>query len=244
MLFRSLDGTSTAGDLIDFGVHTGVVTVTADQNFLLEGGAGTTDVLNYTATGAGTMKATAFEIVNFTTAAQGSAAVVAVGAVTVTSAVAQAGLTVATATTSVTTTNPTATAAIIIDAVGNVTNTTFTHNGVGTAEYRMEGDTSKPDTIVQTGSGAITVKQDAAAGVTDISLNSTNAVIDRIEMNFGSAAVVAAVDRVTVSGFNPAQDIIGLDIDATSVSTAASANATTQIGATGALTVQDVDVLT
>ena len=231
LTFTTLANSAGSGDLIDFGVHTGVVTVTADQNFLVEGGASTTaDVLNYTATGAGTMLATAFEIVNFTTAAQASAVVAPVGAITINTAVDQAGLTIADATTALNVTG--AADATIVDVSTASKSVTATNSGSGTMIVTLTADTAAADTVVNTGTGNVTVNHLASSGLVTLTLNA-NSAVDTINYSEGSTAVgvTAATDRVTVTGFG-SNDIIKLD----DTQTTAGSNTIQVVSAAGAVT--------
>ena len=233
LTFTTLGNSAGTGDLIDFGVHTGVVTVTADQNFLVEGGASTTaDVLNYTATGAGTMLATAFEIVNFTTAAQAGAVVAPVGAITLSSSVGQAGLTVADATTAV---NVTAAAATtIVDVSTAAKSITATNSGSALMTVTLTADTAAADTVVNSGTGNVTVNHKASSGLVTLTLNA-NSAVDTINYSdgAGTVGVTAATDRVTVTGFG-SNDIIKLD-DTQTVT--AGGNTIQTVSAAGAVTV-------
>ena len=233
LTFTTLGNSAGTGDLIDFGVHTGVVTVTADQNFLVEGGASTTaDVLNYTATGAGTMLATAFEIVNFTTAAQAGSVVAPVGAITLSSSVGQAGLTVADATTAV---NVTAAAATtIVDVSTAAKSITATNSGSALMTVTLTADTAAADTVVNSGTGNVTVNHLATSGLVTVTLNA-NSAVDTINYSEGSTAVgvTAATDLVTVTGFG-SNDIIKLDKTQT---TQAGGDTIQTVSAAGAVTV-------
>ena len=208
------------GDLINFGaVLTGnVVTVTTGINILIAGGASATaDVLNYTATGAGTMLQTAFETVNFTTIAQGNAVVAPVGAITINSSVAQVGLTTAAATTAVNTTNATG-AAVLVDSATAIA-TTFTHTGAGTMSVTLTSDTATADTVTVTGAtGAVTVINAVGSGLATVNLSTTGTAIDNISFQSGGG-IVAATDLVTVNGFSVTNDLINLDsaIDTTAI---------------------------
>jgi hypothetical protein len=220
-------------DAVSFAatLATGVTTVTADENVAVIGGAGTTDVLNITGNlGAVTVTATATEIVNFTTVAQAGAVVAPVGAVTISSSVAQAGLTPAAVTTTVNTSNA-AGAAVLTDSVTAI-GTTFTHTGAGTMSVAMTADTRTADTVVSTGTGAVTVGQIVSAGVTTVTLNLTGNSIDGITYNDGGVGtgIINALDRVVVTGFDPnGEDLITLDIAQTTAGTGAGAAAAVQV---------------
>jgi hypothetical protein len=237
-------------DSISFAATTAgnVVTVTIDENLAVVGGASTTaDILNYTATGAGTMTATAFEIVNFTTTAQGAAVVAPVGAITINSSVAQAGLTTAAATTAVNTSNAAATAAVLVDSATAI-GTTFTHTGAGTMAVTMTAEAAAArtaDTVVSTGTGTVTVNQLAGSGVTTITLATTGNSADIINVSGAGVGVINALDRVVVNNFNAtAEDRITLDIDQTTAGTNAAATAVSQVvAAAGAVVNGAVDVL-
>jgi hypothetical protein len=212
------------GDLINFGnVLTGnSVTVTTGINILIAGGASATaDVLNYVGDGAGTVLATAFETVNFTTAAQTGAVVAPVGAITINSSVAQAGLTIAASTTAMNTSNATGAAVIVDNAIASAS-TVFTHTGAGTATYTMtaEDTTAAADTVTVTGAaGAVTVVQGIlATGVTTVNLSSTGTAADTIDLSdgAGTTGTVLSVNRVVVNNFGT-NDIINLDDAQTTV---------------------------
>jgi hypothetical protein len=228
---------------------TGVTTVTVDENVAVVGGAGTSDVLNVTASlGAVTLAATATEIVNFTTTAQAGAVVGAVGAVTINSSVAQAGLTPAAATTAVNTSNATG-AAILTESTTAIA-TTYTHTGAGTLAVTMTAETGsgrQADTIVSTGTGAVTVSQLASSGVTTVTLNASGSSVDTIKINDGvtGVGVLSALDRIVVNNFDPSgEDLITIDTVQTTVTTAAAATAVTQVvSAAGAVLNGAVDVL-
>jgi hypothetical protein len=86
-----------------------------------------------------------------------------------------------------------------------------------------DGGARAADTVTVTGTGAVTVAQVAAAGVTTITLNATNAAVDTIRLDdaAGTVGVVLALDRVVITGFNTAQDRISLDVTQTTAGTAA-----------------------
>lgn len=224
-------------DAVSFAATTaaGVTTVTVDENVPVVGGAGTSDILNITASlGPVTVAATATEIVNFTTAAQAGAVVAPVGAVTINSSVAQAGLTVAAATTAVNTSNATGTAVLVDDTTANTT--VFTHTGAGAMTVNMANDTRTADTVTSTGTGVVTVNQVANGGVTTVTLNASGTSADVIGL--AGTGITSALDRVVVNNFDPSgEDLIGLDIDNTTAGTAAAASAVTQVvSAAGAVT--------
>jgi hypothetical protein len=231
----TVDLSDTAGvltnvDSISFAATTatGVVTVTMDENAIVTGGAGSTDVMNISASlGGVTIANTAFETVNFITAAQAGAIQIDANAVTVNSQVGQAGMTVGAATTAVNTSNPTATAAIIVDDT-TANTTTFTHTGVGTMTWTAANDTRTADTVVSTGTGAVTVNQVANGGVTTVTLNASGTSVDTIGL--GGTGITNALDRIVVNNFDPTgEDLLGLDVDNTTDGTAASAAANVQI---------------
>ena len=215
---------------------TGVVTATIDENLAVVGGAGTSDVLIIDASlGAVTVAASAFETVSFTTAAQAGAVQAQASAVTINSSVAQAGLTVGAATTAVNTSNATGAAIVVDDTTANTT--TFTHTGAGTFTLTMAADTRTADTVTVTGStGVATINQVANAGVTTITLSATNTAADVIGL--AGTGITAALDRVVVNNFDPSgEDKIGLDVDNTTVATAAgSAAVVATVSAAGAVT--------
>ncbi len=223
------------GDAITFAAvaSTAVATVTTKETLLVIGGAGKSDVLNVNASlGAVTMKETAFETINFITKDQGDAVTAAVGATTINSSVAQAGLTIAAATTAVNTTNAAGGTAVIIDNSTKAASTTFTHTGAGamTVTLTAESTTAGADTVTVTGAaGAVTVNQIVGTGVTTVNLSSTGTAVDTINFSAagtkGSASVgiVSASDRVIVNNFNTNGDLIKLDTEQTTVTTAAAA---------------------
>jgi hypothetical protein len=174
-----------------------------------------------------TIANTAFETVNFITAAQAGAIQIDANAVTVNSQVGQAGMTVGAATTAVNTSNPTATAAIVVDDT-TANTTTFTHTGVGTMTWTAANDTRTADTVVSTGTGAVTVNQVVNGGVTTVTLNASGTSVDTIGL--GGTGITNALDRIVVNNFDPTgEDLLGLDVDNTTDGTAASAAANVQI---------------
>jgi len=248
----AVTGSATFVDAISFAATTAgnVVTVTngALNTFVIGGASTTADVLTVNAAYAGgtVMAATAFEIVNFTTVAQAQTVTAPVGAITVNSSVAQVGLSLAagTTTTGVNTSNATG-AAVVVDNATAASLTTFTHTGAGALTITMTADTSAADTVTATGTGVITVNQIAVSGVTTVNLNATGTSADVINVSGAGVGIILAADRVVVNNFNPnAQDRITLDIDQTTVGTAAAGTAVSQIvSAAGAVVNGAVDVL-
>jgi len=212
-------------DSITFNaVTTGVVTATIDENVAVVGGQGSADVLNVTGSlGAVTMASSAFETVNLTTTAQASAVTLGTGVVTVNSSLTQTGaITLVSGTTAA---NATAGNITYVDTNTAANTTTFTNSGSGAMTVTMTGDTNAADTVVNSGTGTITLNQKVGSGVTTLTLNA-NSAVDTINFSDGttaSAGVLAAADRVVVTGFNTAGDLIKLDVEQTTVATAAAA---------------------
>ena len=226
-------------DSITFNaVTTGVITATIDENVAVVGGQGTSDVLNVTASlGAVTMASSAFETVNLTTTAQASAVTLGSGVVTVNSSITQTGvISIVSGTTAA---NATAGNITYADTNTAANTTTFTNSGSGAMTVNLTADTAAADTVVNSGTGSVTVNQKASGGVTTVTLNA-NSAVDTIAFDDGttaSAGVVAAADRVVVTGFNTSGDIIRLDVEQTSVTTAAAAAPVVSvIAAAGAVT--------
>jgi hypothetical protein len=198
------------------------VTVTIDENVVVVGGGGTTDVLNVNGSlGAGLVAATAFETINFTTVGQAAAVIAPVGAVTINSSINQTGtITLAAATTAA---NATAGNVTFVDST-NATARTFTNSGAGLMTVTLAADTATVDTIANTGTGRVTVNQADSTGITTVTL-SANAAADTLSYANGTGgttgvgSTVAANRVVVASGWNAATDLIVLDLDGTTAGT-------------------------
>ena len=167
-------------------------------------------------------------MLDFTTVAQTGGDTLPVGNVTVNASVAVAAAsTISATTTAVNTSNATG-AAIFTDSTTAI-GTTFTHTGAGTATYNMAADTANIAVPVTGSTGVVTVNQVVNAGVTTITLSSTDTA-DVIGL--AGTGITAALDRVVVNNFDPSgEDKIGLDVDNTTVGTAAAAAAIVATGA-------------
>jgi hypothetical protein len=204
-------------------------------NNLLTGGAGT-DVLNInTSLGAVTVAATAFETVNFITTAQAAAVVAPTGALTVTTAVGHNKVTLAAATTVFTDT-----AAAAVPVTDGAAISTLTNSGSALMTVTLTAD-GAVDTIVNSGTGTVSVLNALNTGRTTITLGA-NSAIDNISLSDAATALTPAIGgnntaahRFTVTGFG-STDTLTLDVDQTTVATAAAAPAAIQaVGAVGAL---------
>ena len=210
-------------------------TVTEAVNYTVIGSGAATDILNITATGIGTIAATAFETVNFITAAQAAAVVAPVGALTVNTAVGQNGLTLAAATTAF---NDTGAAAVAVTDAAAVS--TLTNSGSARMTVTLTADAAV-DTVVNSGTGTVTVNNALNTGRTTITLG-VNSAQDFISVSDGATALTpaagganTAIHRFTVTGFG-ATDIVTLDVDQNTVATAAAGVAAVQaVVAAGAL---------
>jgi hypothetical protein len=229
--------TTLANQTISFAnvAAANVANVTIGVNNLLTGGAGT-DVLNInTSLGAVTVAATAFETVNFITTAQAAAVVAPTGALTVTTAVGHNKVTLAAATTVFTDT-----AAAAVPVTDGAAISTLTNSGSALMTVTLTAD-GAVDTIVNSGTGTVSVLNALNTGRTTITLGA-NSAIDNISLSDSATALTPAIGgnntaahRFTVTGFG-STDTLTLDVDQTTVATAAAAPAAIQaVGAVGAL---------
>jgi hypothetical protein len=212
---------------ISFAASTGKVTVTIDELLKVTGGAATNDELIVSGDlGVGAnlqiKGVTAFEILTVNAAQTGLT--VHNDAVTIN---ANAGGTY-TLGTGGDTFNAKAAALIkVTDAGGS---DIINQLGTGALKVTLTPD-GAPDTIIATGTGAVTVNAGNATGMTTITLNAANGVADTIGYNDGAGGkgLVLSADRLIVNGFTPANDVIQLDIHQTNAPTPANSNAVLQV---------------
>lgn len=200
-------------DSITFASGTSA-TVTMDENVPVTGTAGT-DVLNVTADlGAVVLASTNFETINVS--ANQTGLTIANSAVTV-NALAGGIFTLGTGGDTFN-----SNAGVATTVTDNTGSDTINQLGAGTLAINLTADAAA-DTITATGTGAVTVNAIVGGGVTTVNLNAANGAVDNIKFANGGAGsgVVAATDRVVISGFDTSQDTITLDVDATTAATAA-----------------------
>ncbi len=119
----------------------------------------------------------------------------------------------------------------IVGGAGN--DTIVTGNGVNYATGGTGDDTITGGTGVDTitaGEGADTIT--GALGIDVIDLTETTSAVDIVSLS----GVTAAANRDTITGFTSAKDILKLDLDYTTVATAAAAAAVTQTSAVSLVT--------
>jgi len=207
-----------------------LVTVTVDELIpLMTAGTNVADQVNVTANlGAATLNTAAFEVINVTATQTGLTVSNSVTTVT-----ANAGGTFVLGTGGDTFNSSGAAAYVVTGSTGA---DIFNHSGSGTITVNTGG--AGTNAINASGTGAVTVNEGLAGGISTIALNAANAAVDNIRLadGAGTVGVATSADRFTVTGFNTAQDTITLDVNQTTVATAAGNPLVIQtVGAAGAV---------
>jgi len=225
--------TYTAAPTITYAAATSLA-LTEAVNLPITGTTATTDSVTVNASlGSVTLATTGIEVANFVTTAQAGTVTTSATTRTVNSAVNGTFTNGA----AVTADNLTAGTATFNDFASTSAQAlaTYTNSGSGVMTVNLAADAAGPDTVANTGTGRVAVNQVASAGVTTVTLNA-NSAVDNISFADGSTAaagVIAAADRVVVTGFG-ATDTITLDIERTTPTTAAGATAVQQVALTNA----------